>query len=106
MAITGNTELSILYWHIDKRINHEMLKNKRADYGEAVVSTLSAQSVFDRGEGFCKRNLFRMIKFTKVFRNEQMSRPKFYPTAVILDSCAKSKIIPYTVSFRFSHSIP
>ena len=37
-----NTELVVLYWNIGKRIQQDILKEKRAAYGEAIVQTLSA----------------------------------------------------------------
>jgi len=41
VARTVNTGLTMLYWRIGKRINEELLKGKRAEYGEEIVSTLS-----------------------------------------------------------------
>lgn len=43
VAATVNAGLTMLYWHIGVRINEEILKGKRADYGEKIVSTLSRQ---------------------------------------------------------------
>jgi DUF1016 N-terminal domain len=42
------------------------LEEKRADYGEKIVPTVSAQLVKEFGEGFARRNLFRMIRFAEV----------------------------------------
>lgn len=39
----ANSTLTLLFWHIGNRINTEILKNKRADYGKQIVSTLSTQ---------------------------------------------------------------
>jgi hypothetical protein len=35
--------LTILYWQIGSRIRQDILKEKRADYGEKIISTLSRQ---------------------------------------------------------------
>jgi hypothetical protein len=43
VAHTVNTTLSILYWKIGKRINLEVLQNKRAEYGKQIVATVSQQ---------------------------------------------------------------
>ena len=32
-----------MYWHIGERINRDVLHDKRAEYGKAIVSTLSTQ---------------------------------------------------------------
>ena len=43
VAVTVNSSLTLLYWHIGKRINDEVLKNERAEYGEEIVYALSTQ---------------------------------------------------------------
>ncbi|MCK4249781.1 MAG: hypothetical protein KAX15_08380 [Candidatus Omnitrophica bacterium] len=46
-----------------KRINTEILKGKRAEYGEDILPTLSTELTPMYGEGFKERILARMIKF-------------------------------------------
>lgn len=41
VAITVNAGLTMLYWRIGRRINVEVLKGERANYGEEIVATLS-----------------------------------------------------------------
>src|SRR4030043_695208 len=67
-----NSALVLLYWRIGQRIRQDILKEKRAEYGEEIVPTLSAQLVPEFGEGFSKRNLFRMIRFVEVFLDEKI----------------------------------
>ena len=43
VAISVNSELTLMYWHIGERINKEVLHDQRAEYGKAIVSTLSTQ---------------------------------------------------------------
>ncbi len=42
-ARSVNSALVGLYWHIGKRIREDVLQEKRAEYGEAIVSTVSKQ---------------------------------------------------------------
>ena len=42
-ASSGKSELTRMYWHIGERINKEVLHDQRAEYGKAIVSTLSTQ---------------------------------------------------------------
>jgi len=72
VASTVNAGLTFLYWRIGRRIGKEILKGKRAEYGQEIVPTLSAQLVPEFGTGFGKRNLFRMIHFAEVFPNEKI----------------------------------
>ena len=51
VAISVNSELTLMYWHIGERINKEVLHDQRAEYGKAIVSTLSAQ-LMELGSGF------------------------------------------------------
>jgi len=72
VAQQANSALVLLYWRMGKRIHQDILKEKRVEYGEEIVPTLSAQLVPEFEEGFSKRNLFRMIRFAKVFPEEQI----------------------------------
>ena len=70
-AVTAvNTELTLLYWRIGQRIQSEVLADKRADYGEAIVATLSRQLVHHYGRGFAEKSLRRMIQFAAAFPSE------------------------------------
>ena len=75
-----NAELSMLYWKIGQRIRKPLLKEKRAAYGEEIVSRLSAQLVPEYGEGFSRRNLFRMIRFSEVSPMGKRKKHKSTPT--------------------------
>ncbi len=72
IAVVVNSGLTILYWRIGKKINDEILKNKRAEYGEEIVVTLSRQLVNDYGNGFSEKNIRRMIQFSEVFPKEKI----------------------------------
>ena len=50
-------------WLLGMRIQHEVLKEKRAEYGQQVVKNL-AQSLLERyGRGFSMRNLYNFVDF-------------------------------------------
>ena len=69
VAITVNSALTHLYWHIGKQINDEILQNSRAEYGKEILQTLSVQLTEEYGKGYTKRNLENMLRFSKVFNN-------------------------------------
>ena len=62
--------LVMLYWRIGQRINQDILKHKRAGYGEEIVAALGRQLTADFGKGFSRYNLSRMIQFAEVFPDE------------------------------------
>ena len=45
VAIQVNSALTLLFWHIGKRISDHVLQNKRAEYGKQIVVTLSRELV-------------------------------------------------------------
>ncbi len=70
VAQTANSTLTLLYWQVGARVQREVLKDGRADYGEQIVSTLSTQLVREYGQGFGLRSLRRMIQFAEAFPDE------------------------------------
>ena len=66
-ARTVNSALVLLYWNIGDRIRRDILKEKRAEYGERIVPTLSTQLAPEYGSGFGTRNIFRMLQFAELF---------------------------------------
>jgi predicted nuclease of restriction endonuclease-like (RecB) superfamily len=67
-----NAALVLLYWQVGQRIRTEILKEKRARYGEEICSTLSNELTADFGTGFSRPNLTRMIRFAEVFPNGEI----------------------------------
>ena len=50
-------------WLLGMRIQHEVLKDKRAEYGEQVIKVLAKDLTAKYGEGFTWRNLYNYIDF-------------------------------------------
>jgi hypothetical protein len=67
-----NSALVLLYWRIGKRIRQDILKGKRADYGEQIVSAAGRELTVEFGQGFSEKNLWRMVQFAEVFPKEQI----------------------------------
>ena len=67
VAISVNSSLTLMYWQIGFKINEDILKNSRAEYGNEIVHAVSRQLVEEFGSGFSRANLFHMIKFSQVF---------------------------------------
>ena len=73
VASVANAELTMMYWHIGKRINSEILGNQRAEYGKQIVSTLSTQLQCLYGnKGFEARSIRRMMQFASRFDDEKI----------------------------------
>jgi DUF1016 N-terminal domain len=67
VAQTVNAGLVLLYWQIGQRIRKDILKEKRAGYGEEILQTLSAKLATEFGRGFSERNLANMMRCAEVF---------------------------------------
>lgn len=50
-------------WLLGMRIQHEVLKDQRAEYGERVVKSLAKTLTERYGQGFTKTNLYHYISF-------------------------------------------
>jgi predicted nuclease of restriction endonuclease-like (RecB) superfamily len=67
-----NSTLVLLHWRIGKRILKDILKEKRADYGEKIVSALGRQLEMEFGRGFSEKSLRHMMRFAEVFPDESI----------------------------------
>lgn len=73
VASAVNAELTMMYWHIGRRINVEILGNERAAYGKQIVSTVSSQLQKEYGKkGFDAKSIRRMMQFASLFGNEKI----------------------------------
>ena len=53
---TINSQMTILYWHIGKRIRKEIIGSERAEYGEQIVKNLAKILTAEYGKGFSQAN--------------------------------------------------
>ncbi len=72
VATYANAELTMLYWRVGERTRRDILKEKRAEYGQQIVATLSGQLVIDYGAGFSVPNLSRMVRIAQCFPDEKI----------------------------------
>jgi predicted nuclease of restriction endonuclease-like (RecB) superfamily len=67
VARTINSTLTLLHWNIGKRIQTELLKSSRADYGSEIVANLSKDLTANFGRGWSKRQLHHCIRFAELY---------------------------------------
>ena len=73
-AVAVNQEWVLLYWDLGHRIRIEILREERADYGEQILQTLSAQLTEEFGTGYSRPNLVNMMKFAELFPDRSTCR--------------------------------
>jgi len=64
-----NSTLTLVFWQVGKRINEDILKNQRADYGKEIVISIAAELSQRFGKSFQARNLRRMMQFAREFQD-------------------------------------
>jgi predicted nuclease of restriction endonuclease-like (RecB) superfamily len=67
VAIAVNEQITLLYWHIGKRINQEILGNKRAEYGKEIIVRLSQELQQVYGKGWSEKHLRHCLRFAETF---------------------------------------
>ena len=67
VALSANSELVMLYWHIGRRISEDLPAENRAEYGARIVELVSERLTAEYGKGFRRSNVFHMIRFAEVF---------------------------------------
>lgn len=72
IAYTVNSALTILNWKIGNRIKVDILKSKRAQYGEEIISSLSKQLTEAYGKGWSKQQLWNCLYTVETFPDFQI----------------------------------
>jgi predicted nuclease of restriction endonuclease-like (RecB) superfamily len=72
LAVSVNSALTLLYWQIGKRINEEILSDKRADYGKQIIKDLAVKLTEEYGKGWGEKQLRQCIKFSQSFPEKEI----------------------------------
>ena len=68
----ANSGVVLMYWEVGKRINEEILKNERAEYGKQIVNAVSSHLQAKYGTVFATRNLRYMMQFATQFTDAKI----------------------------------
>ncbi len=71
-VLAVNAELSLLYWNVGTRINQEVLKNTRAEYGKQIIKHLADSLMLEYGSGWSAAQLRHCLQFAKIFPDAQI----------------------------------
>ncbi|MBL7892671.1 MAG: DUF1016 family protein [Bacteroidia bacterium] len=72
VSLQVNQSLTMLYWNIGNIIHRHILGSRRAEYGKAIVATLSQQLTDEYGQGYNYSALTRMINFYLAFSDKKI----------------------------------
>lgn len=73
VAVSVNSAMTMMYWHIGNRINHEILGGERAAYGKQIVAGLAEELNRIYGKNaFSEKHLRQMTRFAEVFPDKEI----------------------------------
>jgi len=72
IAVEINSTITMLYWEIGKRVKTDILKNKRAEYGQETIKQLSIDLTAQYGKGWSEKQLRHCLRFAEVFTNSKI----------------------------------
>nr|NQU89509.1 DUF1016 domain-containing protein [Bacteroidota bacterium] len=67
IATSVNSEIVLVYWQVGSRIKKEILREKRAGYGEKIIQKVSVDLTLRYGIGWGKRNIHHFLRFYETF---------------------------------------
>lgn len=67
-----NAQMTQLYWHVGKRIQAEVLKFERAEYGKEVIKSVSKQLTSSFGRGWSTQQLHHCVRFAASFPDKEI----------------------------------
>ena len=111
VAVTVNSAMTMMYWHIGDRINRELLGGERATYGKQVIANLSRQLTEQYGgREFSEKNLNRMRLFASRFNDmtiwtsvmSQLSWSHFLQVIPINDPLARNFYLTMAADQKWS----
>lgn len=79
VAVSINSELTLLYWNIGKTINEDILKNGRGEYGKKIVKELSVELTALYGNGFSRTNIHNFMKFNELVSDFELIQEGIEP---------------------------
>ena len=73
VAATAKYEVTMMYWNIGNRINHDVLNNERAEYGKQIVAQVARQLQEEYGtKGFDEKSIRRMMQFARLMPDSKI----------------------------------
>ena len=67
VAVAVNSQMTMLYWNIGKRIGQEVEQNSTSGYGEQTVKNIAKILSAEYGKGFSRTVLSNMMQFYEAF---------------------------------------
>jgi len=73
LAISFQSELALLYWHVGCQINEFVLHNERAPYGKQIIKNLSKKLIEKYGSGWAINISDIVYAVRRLFQKNKLS---------------------------------
>lgn len=71
VAVQVNSAMTMMYWQIGNKINSEVLREQRAEYGKQIIKNVALELTQEFGNSFSEKNLRRMMQVALKFEDFQ-----------------------------------
>jgi predicted nuclease of restriction endonuclease-like (RecB) superfamily len=71
-GVYANREVLLMFWEVGQHINSVILDGGRSAYGKNILATLSPKLIEAYGRSFYLDNIYRMMRFAKVFEDVEI----------------------------------
>lgn len=72
VTVAVNATITMLYWNVGKKINEEVFKDQRAEYGKQILNTLSEQLTLEYGSGWGEKQLRHCLRFAQTLPDKEI----------------------------------
>jgi predicted nuclease of restriction endonuclease-like (RecB) superfamily len=72
IAVSINSTITIVYWLIGNRINIEILKETRAEYGKQIIKKVSGFLVTHFGNGWGEKHIRHCLRIAETFQSKEI----------------------------------
>jgi predicted nuclease of restriction endonuclease-like (RecB) superfamily len=71
IAVSINNKITSVYWHIGQRINIEILKETRAEYGKQIIKKVSEFLMAHFGNGWGEKHIRHCLRIAETFQSKE-----------------------------------
>jgi hypothetical protein len=72
IAVSINSTITKVYWQIGNRINIEILKETRAEYGKQIIKKVSKFLMTHFGSGWGEKHIRHCLRIAETFQSEEI----------------------------------
>jgi predicted nuclease of restriction endonuclease-like (RecB) superfamily len=72
VSVSINSTITFVYWQIGNRINIEILKDTRAEYGKQIIKKVSEYLIYHFGNGWGEKHIRHCLRIAETFQDKEI----------------------------------